>query len=129
MQVNKTQNDINIREIFNRVSNLFKLNTDTLLGEFFDVPQTTITTWKSRNSSKALMHIIPKCISKNINLNWLITGSGEAMITPQEPSNSNSMDDFARYLQEEHKQLKVEHMALKHRIEELEKLKGNQIAS
>ncbi len=59
------------QKILHRVKDAYKLRTDTELAEFLGVQQSTVATWKRRESYN-LELIISKC--NEMNLNWLLHG-------------------------------------------------------
>lgn len=67
----------NAKIILNRIKNAYNLKIDTQLSNFLGVKQSTISTWKARNSLNWEL-IFSKC--ENINLNWLLTGDGEMFL-------------------------------------------------
>lgn len=64
----------NAKEIIDRLKLALKLKTDTELAKYLGISQSTVSTWKSRNSLDYEL-VIAKC--KHVNLHWLLTGEGE----------------------------------------------------
>ncbi|MEP2445623.1 MAG: helix-turn-helix domain-containing protein [Balneola sp.] len=59
------------QKILQRVKEAYSLATDTALADFLGVQQSTVATWKRRDSYN-LELIISKC--NELNLNWLLYG-------------------------------------------------------
>jgi hypothetical protein len=64
----------NAKEIIERIKTSFSIKSDRELAEYLGVNQSTISTWRSRDSLDHNL-IIAKC--KKVNLHWLFTGEGE----------------------------------------------------
>jgi transcriptional regulator with XRE-family HTH domain len=59
--------------ILNRLKEQKKFNTDLEFADFLGIKQSTLSTWRSRNTLDYEL-IIAKC--DNLNLNWLFNGEG-----------------------------------------------------
>ncbi|WP_286767195.1 MULTISPECIES: LexA family transcriptional regulator [Sphingobacterium] len=62
--------------IINQIKSHLNIKTDSDFADFLGVKQPTISAWKSRNTMDYEL-IITKC--KDIDANWLITGSGNML--------------------------------------------------
>ena len=63
--------DISGREIVERMSQLGELKEYTM---HCDIPSSTISNWKTRNSSPKVSDIVKISKYKNVSIEWLITG-------------------------------------------------------
>jgi len=69
--------------IISRIKSAYNLKSDTKLADFLDIPPTTLSSWKARNSIDIDI-IYAKCV--DINWNYLINGIGETFNTQNEGS-------------------------------------------
>lgn len=69
-------------KIIDRLKQYLNFKTDTQLSDFLEVSQSTISTWKKRNSFD-LDIIIAKC--EDIDLNWLLAEEAETTEMPSLP--------------------------------------------
>lgn len=65
-------------DILERLKQIKKLKTDADVAKFLNIKPNTLSNWKKRNSYD-LEKIITKCAENNVDLNWLLTGSGEML--------------------------------------------------
>ena len=63
--------DVSGREIVERMSQLGELKEYTM---YCDIPSSTISNWKTRNSSPKVSDIVKISKYKNVSVEWLITG-------------------------------------------------------
>jgi len=74
----KKLSNIAINSIINRLKTYFQVVNDSELADILGVKQNTLSTWRSRNTINYDL-IFAKC--ENVNLNWLIFGIGEMLIS------------------------------------------------
>ena len=90
MSSKKSNIAINSSEIIERLKMALNIRKDIDLARFLGISQSTLATWKIRNSIKWEI-IFEKC--NNINLNWLLTGEGEMFLnSTQENPNLPAYD-------------------------------------
>ena len=92
----KNKLEFNALNIVNRLKEHYQVKSDTDLARLLGVAQTTISSWKSRNTVDFPL-IITKCVG--IDLNWLVSGTSiiSASYAPyalsvHEPTESYSPD-------------------------------------
>lgn len=72
-----------IAEILDKIKEIKKIKSDTELADFFEVKQSTLASWRARES---IPHdiIIAFCNNENISLDWLLRGQGLRQIETEE---------------------------------------------
>jgi hypothetical protein len=122
MSSKKTQN---AKEIIDRLKLLFHFKTDKELSDLFGITQSTLSSWRIRNSIP-LKYIVAICDEEN--LNWVIYGEG----TPEGQPNHHDITQKIMLLLEgmdDEKKLDVLRYAQEKKqfqevIDHLEKLKA-----
>lgn len=85
------KNSNNAKNILERVKIFLNLRIDTELAEYLGIAQNTLSGWKTRNSIDYDL-IIDKLKDKNINLNWLLTGTGTMKLDKRCIENIPNLD-------------------------------------
>jgi hypothetical protein len=111
----------NANFILNRVKLALNISTDTKLSLFLGIDNSTLSSWKKRNSIDYPL-IFAKC--KHINYDWLITGSGEMIrgnsIPEQIHHNENKPLGLCPNCSALNNTLKATEKALEHAESEIE---------
>ncbi len=90
-------NIINISLILERLKQYLNIKTDTELSNILQVKQSTLSSWKNRNTID-INEIYSYSVKFKVNLHWLLTGEGN-------PNIKDNLENTIKY---------------KERIEELE---------
>lgn len=72
-------------EILDEIRNVLGLNSDTALGGLFGVKQSTVASWRTRNSIP-YDEIIAFCVEEGMSLDKLLLGKGTDEININQPS-------------------------------------------
>lgn len=84
----------NVIKIIARLKEVFGSRTDTELAKYLGLSQSTIASWKARDTIDWEL-IITKC--NNVNLNWLIWGIGKKFLHEEiNQVNENKMQYQAK---------------------------------
>lgn len=89
MQENKQQNAILIIE---RLKKALKYSGDAQLYSVLDIKQSTLSAWKSRGIGDYDL-IITFCNKNQLNLNYILLGQGEMLLSDDKKSNNKSDGD------------------------------------
>lgn len=81
-------NQLDKKLIISRIKSAYNLKSDTELADFLDIPPTTLSSWKVRNSID-IDKIYAKCV--DINWDYLITGRGEAFFNGDQEIDSKEI--------------------------------------
>lgn len=96
-----TKKSHSAKKILDRIKYAYRLRTDTELANYLGVSQSTIPTWKSRDTLNREL-IIAKC--DDINANWIFHGEEpifkKDLNKVEEKRSTYSADDIVAQLQE-----------------------------
>lgn len=83
---------INKRDVLHRIKLAYKLNSDVELAAMLDIPSTTLSSWKTRNSID-WDRIFTKC--EGISFDYLIYGSGDIFVANEVEKETIDIDSPA----------------------------------
>jgi hypothetical protein len=120
------RNKIIVSDVLDRIKVAKNLSTDTKLAAFLGLKQSSISTWKSRNSMDIDI-VFAKC--NDLNMDWLLTGKGEMLretskdtvLVSSQMQKTNDAAPLGLVSLAEHVALVRENERLKMRVEDLEK--------
>lgn len=82
-------------KILERMREVFGVHYDNELAKCLDVPKTTLSNWKQRNSTP-----YPLCVQvakeKGVSLDWLLTGEGEMLKAASKATGQPELLDTKR---------------------------------
>ncbi|APF20349.1 Bacteriophage CI repressor helix-turn-helix domain-containing protein [Caldithrix abyssi DSM 13497] len=107
----------NANIILGRLKKAYNLKKDIELANFLGVKQSTLATWKLRNTIDYDL-IIAKC--NDINLNWLLTGQGSMFLQPSPPPTVNEHAQAYQAKEQEIERLKQEITNLKAELKKMD---------
>lgn len=74
--------------VIDRLKTFFNVKSDSALCRSLDLPRTTISTWKIRDSVPYSL-CVELALTRGLSLDWLLTGEGGMLREKQDKSNDS----------------------------------------